>query len=505
MLDLIGYTDDRDLSSYKILEPSFGDGGFLVEIQHRLMQSAKRFNFDATMVMSHNVYGYEIDNIKYDKCVERLKLSMPDYEPLRLYNEDFLLSTLDSQFDFIIGNPPYIRYEHIPELARNIYKDKFLTFHYRCDLYVLFYEHCIRNLSKDGSHCFICSNRWLKNEYGKKLRAMISCSYNLDYVINVEEIEAFREKVLAYPAITLISHTKEGGDTKIASINKLQNLRLPISGINRKIVDMYNWDNLFLPEEIGNLGLIEHQGFNIGIGVATGADRLFISSKFKGMVEDELLMPIVNAKDLTGNQFCWKERYLLNPYTLHGSLVDLNKYPKAKQYLEENRAILAGRHIVRKGRKWYALIDRIKPDLVKEPKILLPDISGNDVVFVDYGFFYPAHNIYYITGKSTEDLEILASILMSNFIRGQLNSISNRMNGGMPRWQSQIIRKLRIPILSLIPSKQRYQLIEAYHNRDFATINALVERIVESGDNKSRKLENQTFPESLFDYDFFCQ
>ena len=99
MLDLIGYTSDKDLSAYKVLEPSFGHGDFLIEIQNRLIQSANKFNFDASEIMSKNIYGCEIDRAKYDKCIYTLKSGMPNFKPLNLKIEDFLFSSWDTQFD----------------------------------------------------------------------------------------------------------------------------------------------------------------------------------------------------------------------------------------------------------------------------------------------------------------------------------------------------------------------------------------------------------------------
>lgn len=502
MLDLIGYTPDKDLSAYKVLEPSFGHGDFLIEIQNRLIQSAKRFNFDASEIMSKNIYGCEIDEAKYDKCIYNLRLGMPNYIPLNLKTEDFLFSLWDTQFDFIIGNPPYIRYENIPREVRNIYKNKFYTFHYRCDLYVLFYEHCLRNLSVNGRHCFICSNRWLKNEYGKKLRTLISSSYNLEYIIDVENLDAFRESVLAYPSITLISNTEADKNVKIAQIKDLSELDKPITTKQKTLEAFDNWDDLFLSDEVGQLSSIEQQGFKIGIGVATGADKIFISRNLEDYVEKELLMPLVNAKDLTGNEFVWKGLYLLNPYKFDGSIINLDKYPNAKQYLEQFKSILSKRHIVRNGRIWYSLIDKIKPELINLPKILLPDISGNDIIFIDKGAFYPAHNIYYITGQPLEKLELLAALLMSRFVRTQIESISNKMNGGLPRWQSQSIKRIKIPIISNIPAKFKDRLADAYHSGNIAGIDKIVESIVNLEYNKNSISVKSTLPKSLFDYDF---
>src|SRR5690242_13233938 len=39
ILDLIGYTPDRSLHHYRVLEPSFGQGDFLVPLVERLLQA----------------------------------------------------------------------------------------------------------------------------------------------------------------------------------------------------------------------------------------------------------------------------------------------------------------------------------------------------------------------------------------------------------------------------------------------------------------------------------
>ena len=501
MLDLIGYTPDKNLSLYRVLEPSFGQGDFLIEIQKRIIRSAKRFKFNASAIMSNNIYGCEIDDSKYNKCVEELRVAMPNFIPLKLKNEDFLTSSWDIKFDFIIGNPPYIRYENIPKEALNSYKMKFYTFHYRCDLYVLFYEHSLKNLSENGRHCFICSNRWLKNEYGKKLRALISSYYKLENIIDVEKLDVFKESVLAYPSITLISNAEPDKYVKISTVSDLAELKLPISTTQKEIRNSDNWDNLFVSVDIDDLTTIEAQGFKVGIGVATGADKIFISTKLKDIVENELLLPIVNAKDLTGNEFRSKGLSVLNPYDSNGDIIDLSKFPKAKKYLESFKPVLEKRHIVKNGRVWYSLIDKIKPQIVQLPKILLPDISGNNIIFIDYGLYYPAHNIYYIIGESVNQLELLAAILMSKFVKKQIEGISNKMNGGFPRWQSQSIKRIRIPRIATIPSNLSYKLICAYRNRNIEDIDSIVIDIIKI-QKTAKSYCCQHIPKSLFEYDF---
>ena len=502
MLDLVGYTPDKDLSKFKILEPSFGCGDFLTEIARRISQSAERYNFNASEIVSRNLYGCEIDADKYNISVNNIKNEIPGFSPENLRNEDFLFTKWDCDFDFIVGNPPYIRYENIPAELRDTYKSKFSTFHYRCDIYVLFFEHCLRYLSSTGQHCFICSNRWIKNEYGKKLRALISGAFNLDYLIDIEDLDAFNETVSAYPAITVISSFNSRRGTKTVKIGSLEDLVVPLTKCTRSLQASDNiWDKISTVDELQDFHTIRNQGYEIGIGVATGADKIFINSGLISIVEEDLLIPIVNSRDLTDNKFNWKGSYLLNPYDNFGNLIDLDQYPNAKKYLEHFRPQLEERHINKKGRCWYALIDKVKPLLVNNPKILLPDITGNRKIFVDNGKFYPAHNIYYITGKSKENLELLAAILMSDFVRAQIDNISNKMNGGIPRWQSQSIRKLRIPLISSISLDDQVALRRAYHGNFYNEINEIVKRIADSQKYKNQVMISE-FPKSLFDYEY---
>lgn len=480
MLDLVGYTSDRDLSRVSIMEPSCGEGEFIIEIIRRLAESAERFGFDLNEAYHSKVSASDIDGSKILFCTERIKKEFPEITNvgLRITTEDYLLSSHDP-VDIVVGNPPYIRYEQIPENKLSIYKQHFCTFYYRADMYVLFFEKSLRQLNHNGKHCFICANRWMKNTYGKKLREMVARNYSIECIINLEGANAFNEEVLAYPAITLIeSHRSKGvslyaetSDTVQLPNLEMQTLKSPIGA---------DWHKMFNSGDIlSSFPLIEEQGFKIGIGVATGADSIFVSKDLKGLVEDEVLLPAINGKDLQGDKMRWGERYLLNPYDANGHLIHLDDYPKTKAYFESHHERLAGRHKVQKNlSNWYGTIDKISVSLIRQPKILLPDISGNTFIFIDDGNYYPQHNIYYITGGTRQKLQVLAALLMSDFIRDQLNKISNKMNGGYARWQSQHLRKLRVPTIGGITDELMAGIIACYKDRNIEGINYYTREII---------------------------
>lgn len=471
MLDKVGYVSKANLCDVRILEPSCGEGEFVIEIARRLILSAAYYHFDANEAFRRNVRAYDIDGAKIKHCFKRLTGMGLFLSEENLQVADFLKCKADKT-DIVIGNPPYVRYENIPKDMLNFCRDNFLTFHYRSDLYVPFFEKTLSLLAKEGKHSFICSNRWLKNEYGKKLRQFIAREYALEVIIDLEQADVFQEEVLAYPSITIIKACKPSNTfdyAKIHNVNELEKLQFS----KRNMPTNDDWTSAFSAiSSDKSFKTIEELGFKIGIGAATGADAVFVSCELPKKVENELILPSINARDLRGNQLNWHGEYLLNPYNSDGTLVDLAKYPLANAYLEQHKERLSDRYVARKSpSKWYKTIDRINPGLLSQPKILLPDMSGNTFVFVDDGFFYPLHNIYYITGYSSVQLRLLAAFLMSDFVRCQLSAVTNAMNGGFSRWQSQHLRKLRIPDFNTIPSDDIQQLLCHYENREIPLIN----------------------------------
>jgi len=396
-----------------------------------------------------------------------------------LHCEDFLLAEVNV-CDLVIGNPPYVRHENIPDEKKEAYKYNFQTFTHRSDLFIPFYEKGLNLLNNEGCLSYICANRWLKNQYGRHLRSMISRNFYLKEIIDLERVEAFEETVIAYPAITTILNLKPIKSTSYYQLETLESLLSFESDSKPDRLLSSNSHNWFSREYTHNdvsikLGSILEQGFKIGIGVATGRDKVFIRKDFKKLVEEELILPILTSKGVRGTKIEWKGNYLINPYDNRGNLIELDKFPKAKKYFYEHHESLSQRHVSKKNpNNWYRTIDKVHASLKKEPKIILPDITGNSIVHIDKGNFYPHHNLYYITGKDIETLELLAAILMSDFVKDQLSEIGNKMNGGYPRWQSQNIRKLKVPFLDSIPKEVALSIRSAYRAQNISEINKVV-------------------------------
>lgn len=489
ILDEVGYSSSKDLRNVKILEPAAGKGAFAKEIIKRLFQSSVNYKFSFDKALIENVRLIELDLnafselvVSIDNLTELLTNEKSDLSSQICCQSDFLTFDFKTKFDCIVGNPPYVRHELISEENKRAYRKKYKTFKYRADVYILFFEKSLNLLGENGILSFICSNRWLNNQYGAGLREMISSKYNLIKLLNIEKSSPFDEDVIAYPCIPTISNEPNDGTTLFCENDSKE---IDFNNIVFNQIEMpktSSWQNLFLEYDINHsalLGVIE-QGFEIGIGVATGADKIFIKSKSEtNGIERSRLIPLIKSSDLKNNTFNWQGNFVINPYE-NETLCDLDKYPQLKSYLTDNKEILLKRHTAQKSPdKWFKTIDKIKPELQHKPKLLLPDLTGNKILFIDEGNYYPHHNLYYITCNDIDNLKILASLLMSDFVRQQMSQIGIRMNGGLPRFQAQVLKKIKIPNIKLIEYDDKNQLISAYENQNLGALNSIVKRYCE--------------------------
>ncbi|WP_348745776.1 Eco57I restriction-modification methylase domain-containing protein [uncultured Herbaspirillum sp.] len=506
LLDLCGYTLDRPLHTLKLLEPSFGGGDFLLPAIERLIATWKAAG--GTRAPAKALSG----------CIRAVELHRPTFEQTKakvialltrsgiedgcsveladawLINQDFLLADLPNTFDVVIGNPPYVRQERVPDILLAEYRSRYTTIYDRADLYIPFIERSLRSLTDGGVLGFICADRWMKNRYGGPLRNLISEQFHLKVYVDMVDTPAFHSEVIAYPAITVIAHER-GKSTRIAHrppvegkalrslALELTSPHLAATGSTVQVVDsvangaepwiLESSDQLAVIRRLeASLPLLEETGCKVGIGVATGADKAFIGPMDELTVEDDRKLPLVMTKDIADGTVKWRGLGVINPFADEGGLVDLACYPMLKRYLEARKDQIAGRHCAQKApANWYRTIDRITPSIAGTPKLLIPDIKGQAHIVYEEGKLYPHHNLYYITSDQW-DLKALQAVLLSSVTRLFIATYSTKMHGGFLRFQAQYLRRLRLPRWSDVPQTIKSALVSAADTRNLADCNA---------------------------------
>jgi len=510
-LDLVGYVSDEPLHSRRILEPSFGQGDFLLPIVERLLESWRKHGGNISSALSE--LGDAIRSVELHRetfgstriaIINRLKkegLSTSVAGELSdrwMIQGDFLLEQQNTWFDFVVGNPPYVRQELIPAPLLSEYRRRYKTIYDRADLYIPFIERSLSLLAKDGTLGFICADRWTKNRYGGPLRAYISGGYNLKAYIDMVDTKAFHTEVSAYPAIIVITNTKPGA-TRIAHRPRIEKSVLTSVASEicsdflsedssvREVVGVLNGSEPWLLKASDKMALIrrierefpslEQAGCKVGIGVATGADKAFIGNYDSLDVELDRKLPLVATRDIKSGEVIWQGQGVINPFADDGNLVDLRFYPRLARFLEARRATIANRHCAKKTpSKWFRTIDRIWPELTRIPKLLIPDIKGDAHVVFEPGNLYPHHNLYYVV-SNIWDLRALQAVLLSSIAKLFVAAYSTKMRGGYLRFQAQYLRRIRIPYWRDVPENLRRELIYAASIRDIDSCDNVVLRL----------------------------
>lgn len=191
LLDLAGYRSDTNLVDALAIEPAAGDGAFLGPLIERLAESAHNQGRPLSDCRT-SLLAYELDAGSAEKARALAVATLircgataavaQDLAAAWVQTGDYLFESTRLEADFVIGNPPYIRLEEIPEEAATLYRDAYPTMRGRADLYVAFFEAALRQLRNGGVCAFICADRWMRNQYGADLRELVlSCNDTLVY------------------------------------------------------------------------------------------------------------------------------------------------------------------------------------------------------------------------------------------------------------------------------------------------------------------------------------
>jgi hypothetical protein len=507
ILDLTGYSTFTDLHKRRLLEPSFGDGAFLLVAVERLVESYKSHamkHADPVADLKDTIRAIELHRksfietrLKLRNLLREKGIANAATEKLLdvwLTQGDFLLADLPFHFTHIVGNPPYVRQELIPAVLLTEYRQRFDTLYDRADLYIPFIEKSLKLLAPKGSVGFICSDRWMKNRYGGPLRKMVAKDFHLKYFVDMVDTDAFHSEVSAYPAITVISHEKSEAtriahrpqidkDTLVKLAQGMRAKSLKSNSVVHEVSGIMNSSEPWVLESFDELAVLrrleatyptlEEAGCKVGIGVATGADKVYVGMFAELDVEKDRKLPLVMTKDIRAGNVEWNGKGVINPFNDDGSLVNLKKYPKLATYLNRHKAVICNRNVAKRNSdRWYRTIDRITPSITQMPKLLIPDIKGEANIVYEEGKYYPHHNLYYIT-SDTWDLKALQAVLLSDITRHFITTYSTKMRGGYLRFQAQYLRRIHIPHWKDVPEKIKVKLRAAAEKRDIAACNAV--------------------------------
>ena len=200
ILKSVGYTEQNDIQDKKLIDLSCGSGSFLIRavniLTKKLITHAKSIEnselipIQAEQIINKvndNIFGIDINPIACVLCQINIYFTLfsliriiiknnKDYDvPIfNIVNNDALQLNFNNEYDYVVGNPPYLFIRAIPHKNRNfIEKLPLETNKGQYDYYQIFIEFGIKSLKKNGLLGYIIPDSLLALSNRKILRKYI--------------------------------------------------------------------------------------------------------------------------------------------------------------------------------------------------------------------------------------------------------------------------------------------------------------------------------------------
>jgi type I restriction-modification system DNA methylase subunit len=511
------------------LDPSCGCGAFLVGLADYYKRT---YGKSIRRIVKENIFGSDI--LAYN--IHRTKLILTIYAlhfdehleeaDFNLYHQDSLRAVWKQNFDNIVGNPPYVKFQDLSDENRN-----YLTKHWTTveggtfNLYFAFFELGHKLLKPTGKLGYITPNNYFTSLAGEALRRYFQNHKCVTRIIDFSHKKVF--DVLTYTAITFLNK-KQNEAIIYDRIKENDNPELFLANVNGspnylKNLNVKKW-RLLKADEQQNIKTIETIGtpigklFDIGVGIATLKDEVFFvdgSNQKNGYflkstkngtfeIEKEAVKSVYKISNLkTQEEVEQNTRKIIFPYQIKKGVATpisendfKKKFPRCYEYLLSERETLLVRDKGKVKFEPFYVWGRTQGLTKTGKKILTPTFSQHPrflLVKEEFAFFTNGYGIFFKEqGKNglfsdlinpickVENIDVVQKILNSVVMDYYVRKTSVAIEGGYPCYQKNFIEKFNIPVLTekeieLIRSLTNKQeidefLIDKYH-LNFSVLN----------------------------------
>ncbi|MHB8528100.1 MAG: Eco57I restriction-modification methylase domain-containing protein [Caulobacteraceae bacterium] len=475
------------LRDFTIVDPACGSGAFLVaafdEMARRYRDAVTalegldiEIDFDVfDQIVTRNLHGVDLnaESVEITRLSLWLKTARREH---RLQNLEATVKDGDSLiadaaftprpfdwpasfpevfaaggFDVVIGNPPYVRMEHLKAIK------PYLAGHYvvaadRTDLYAYFFEKGVRVLKPGGRLGYISSSTFFKTGSGENLRAFLADGVAVEAVVDFGDVQVF-EGVTTYPAILTLRKGGEGasGDlTFLAIRDKLpDDLERAFVRLGRGSWQLEGDALAALRAKItaGRKTLGEVYGPPMR-GIVTGLNEAFVINRevrdrlvAVDPKSEELLEPFLRGENIKRWRVESEDLFLIN--TPKGK-VDIEAYPAIRNWLAPFREKLEARAT---KQEWWQLQQAqwAYQDRLGQPKIAWPHFQDHRAFTLDETGAYLNNKCFFLP---TNDLTVL-SLLNSTCLWFQLFTSARVKRGGYIEAEAQYVGRLSLPDISI--------------------------------------------------------
>jgi len=428
----------------KIIDPACWDWAFLKTIIIRIIDECLNINLGKNQILDkleNFVYGIEIDKIEYNNCISNLnqivdeKLWITNNINWKIYNDNTLQKHKDfvNYFDFVVGNPPYIRIHNLDNETREILKKYFMFSQWNIDIYVSFFEIGFKIMKENWILGFITPNSYLHNSSYKTFRKYLKQKQAIKYLIDFKANKIF-DNFSTYTAISIIKFAvnesewfeyKELVDGNIKKINYIKYKDLEDKDWSFANIEEMN----FLKSLHNSKNAKVFDFFDVQYGFATLRDNIYIWNIEQEKdnlvlfnnerIEKEILYKVVKWSTYKWN--LQDHKYIIFPYKKYKNRYNViqenelqENYPKTYNYLLKNKEELLKRDID----KWSLRYEFGRSQWVQtihNPKIVVNPLIKDSINFYELDEKTLVYSgIFIIPKKNNSNRNIIKNILNSN-------------------------------------------------------------------------------------------
>ncbi|MGL2711294.1 DUF7149 domain-containing protein [Helicobacter pylori] len=387
-------------------------------------------------------------------------------------------------FDCIIGNPPYIRQEHIKDLKPLLQKQYQDFYNSSSDIYTYFFALAFNLLKEKGFSAFITSNKYARAKYGTKLRELLLKKTTLVSYMELNALKVFESATVDTSIIHFIKQPPlkesvfnyyEPTENDKENLKNTPSLLMRQNALQTESFIFANTTLLDLRDKMEKSGTpLKDWGIQIYRGILTGCNEAFIIPTEKrdeilkncddlqkderGMSErertKELIKPILRGKDIKRYSYEWADLWVINTHNGYTSAfkskippIDIEKYPATKAHLDSYWDTIATRSD--QGDTPYHLRNCAYLEDFEKEKIVYGEIVQEPRFYLDngeceLGYFYAEATSFILTG---EHLRYLLGMLHSKLITFAFKTFY--AGGGLGesgyRYKKAFIERLPIP------------------------------------------------------------
>ncbi|WP_412164301.1 Eco57I restriction-modification methylase domain-containing protein [Helicobacter pylori] len=346
-------------------------------------------------------------------------------------------------FDCLIGNPPYIRQEHIKDLKPLLQKQYQDFYNSSSDIYTYFFALSYHLLKEKGFSAFITSNKYARAQYGAKLRELLLKKTTLVSYMELNALKVFESAAVDTSIIHFIKQPPpKESDFKYYEptpndkddLKSTPSLLMRQNALSTESFIFANATLLDLRDKIESIGTpLKDWDIQINYGIKTGANEAFIIptekrdeilNACKTQEERErteaLIKPILRGKDIKRYSYEWAGEWVINTHNGYTSAfkskippIDIEKYPATKAHLDSHHDAIVTRSD--QGDTPYHLRNCAYLEDFEKEKIVYPETSqGAYFIYENSGIFL--EKTAFMIVSDAYNLKLLTALLNSKLV-----------------------------------------------------------------------------------------